>query len=247
VGLSFDTDRGMGARATLGVIVLQTDETLENELRQVFRDPAIALYHARIRSDPLVTKETLARMAKDLPEAARLLPKTLSFDAIGYACTSGATVIGRQAVAAMVRAHHPGVPVTDPITAVVAGCAALRVEKLGFLSPYVPEVSRAMRDLLEDEGFRITGFGSFEQVEDQVVARISEASTLNAIVEIGASPDCDAVFVSCTNLRTFGILAQAEETLGKPVVSSNQAIAWHLLRLAGVGEGVLGPGRLFEV
>ena len=82
-------------------------------------------------------------------------------------------------------------------------------------------------------------------MQDQVVARISETSTLNAIIEIGSSSDCDAVFVSCTNLRSFRILAQAEETLGKPVLSSNQAIAWHLLRLAGVGEGVSGPGRLF--
>ncbi len=247
MGLDFKTDDGMGKRATLGVIVLQSDETLENELRQVYRDPAIALHHARIRSDPLVTKETLARMAKDLPDTAGLLPKSLSFDAIAYACTSGATVIGRQAVAGLVRVHHPGVPVTDPITAVMAGCEALQVKKLGFLSPYVPEVSQAMRGLLEAQGFAITGFGSFEQVQDQVVARITEASTLEAIVEIGAAPDCEAVFVSCTNLRTFGILARAEEVLGKPVISSNQALAWHLSRLAGVSENVVGPGRLFAV
>ncbi len=247
MGLPFDTDRTAGGLATLGAIILQTDETLENELRQVYRDPAIALYHARIRNDPLVTKETLARMKKDLPDTASLLPKTVSFDAIGYACTSGATVIGQDAVAEMVGRHHAGVPVTDPITAVVAGCRALNVKRLGFLTPYVPEVSQAMRRLLEDNGFQVTGFGSFDQVQDRVVARISEASTLKAIMEIGTEPDCDAVFVSCTNLRTFGILAPAEEALGKPVVSSNQALAWHLLRLAGVGEGVPGPGRLFGV
>jgi maleate isomerase len=60
---------------------------------------------------------------------------------------------------------------------------------------------------------------------------------------------CDAVFVSCTNLRTFGILPQAEDQLGKSVVSSNQALCWHLLRLSGIGpdhpEGALGPGQLY--
>jgi len=52
--------------------------------------------------------------------------------------------------------------------------------------------------------------------------------------------------VSCTSLRTFGIVADLEEELGRPVVSSNQALAWHLHRLAGVQDAVPGLGTLFE-
>jgi maleate isomerase len=103
-----------------------------------------------------------------------------------------------------------------------------------------------MRRLLEENGFQVTGFGSFEQQEEQVVSRISQASTLQAILDIGRNSACDAVFASCTNLRTLGLLAEAEQRLGKPVISSNQALAWHLLRLAGDHRNV-GPGRLFEL
>ncbi len=245
--LNFDIDQVSAARASLGLIVLQADETLENELRLVLQDPSIALYHTRIPSHPNVTKETLAQMARDLPAAAGLLPKNTSFDAIGYACTSGATVIGQKVVADKVHEHHPGVAVTDPITAVIAGCRALGVTKLGFLTPYVPEVSEAMRELLEDNGLEVTGFGSFEQEQEKVVSRISEASTLDAIVKVGQSSECDAVFVSCTNLRTFGILAEAEKILGKPVISSNLALLWHLMRLAGVKGRASAPGLLFNV
>ena len=241
MGLPFALEEDGARRATLGVIVLQSDETLENELRQLYADPGIALYHARIPSHPTVTKETLAEMARELPRTAALLPKGVAFDAIGYACTSGATVIGQKVVAAKVQSHHPGVAVTDPITAVMAGCKAL-----GFLTPYLPEVSQAMRRLLEENGFQVAGFGSFEQQEEQVVSRISQASTLQAILDIGRNSACDAVFASCTNLRTLGLLAEAEQRLGKPVISSNQALAWHLLRLAGDHRNV-GPGRLFEL
>lgn len=229
-------------RAILGVIVLQTDETLEAELRRAM--PAdISLLHSRIPSDPEVTPETLARMAAALPEAARLLPSVARPAAIAYACTSGATVIGRDVVAAAIRQHHPKAATTDPISAVIAGLRALGARRIGLLTPYEPPVSARMRALLESEGFEIAAFASFEQTEEAVVARIAEASTLEAI---RAMPPVDAIFASCTNLRTFGIIEAAEAATGVPVISSNSALAWHLLRLAGIGDAS-GPGRLFRL
>lgn len=245
--LDFETDQGNATKAALGVIVLQTDETLENELRQACDIPGLALYHARIPSHPLVTAKTLLQMKKNLPATAALFPDARPMDAIGYACTSGATVIGPDVVAAEIGQIHPGIPVTNPISAVMEACRALQVRKLGFLTPYLPEVSAAMRDLLQDNGFQISAFGSFEQGEERVISRISEGSTLAALERLGADPNCEAVFASCTNLRSFGILAKAEARIGKPVISSNQAFAWHLLKLAGVRAKKPALGRLFSV
>lgn len=245
MALPYRTDAGTGTRATLGVIVLRTDETLENEFRTLFPRDGVALHHARIPSRDAVTPETLREMERDLPAAAALLSPAIPFDAIGYGCTSGATLIGRDRVAALIGDAHPAVRTTDPISAVMAACRALGVTSLGFLTPYVAEVSAAMRRLLEDNGFRIATFGSYEEADEHSVARIAETSTLDAVLQIGAEPRCEAVFVSCTNLRTLGIIAAAEARLGKPVLSSNTALAWHLGRLAGL-EGQDGPGRLFR-
>jgi maleate isomerase len=38
-----------------------------------------------------------------------------------------------------------------------------------------------------------------------------------------------------------------EAQLGKPVTSSNHAMAWHALRIAGYADPVAGYGRLFRV
>ncbi|WP_120498605.1 aspartate/glutamate racemase family protein [Kiloniella sp. EL199] len=244
--LNFTLDKGNAAKVCLGLIVLQADETLKNEFRHAIRDFDVSLFHSRIPSRPSVTKETLAQMAEDMPTAAGLLPQSTTFNAMAYACTSGATVIGPSEVAAKIHTQHPGVPVTDPITAVITACRTLRIKKLGFLTPYLPEVSNAMRTLLEENELQIVSFGSFEQDQEKVVSRISEASMLEAIVRIGKETDCEGVFVSCTNLRTFGVLEEAEKILGKPVVSSNLALIWHMLRLAGVeGQGTV-PGKLFS-
>lgn len=229
-------------RATIGMIVLQTDETLETELRSVIpRD--VSLLHSRIPMQGEVTPETLAAMHAALPEAARLLPATAKPDVVAYACTSGATVIGRENVAAAIHKHHPGADTTDPMSAVVAALTALGAKRIGLLTPYLPEVSAQMRALLEGEGFEIAAFASFEQQEDAVVARISEASTLAAMKSM---PAVDAIFASCTSLRAFGIIDEAEAATGTAVISSNSALAWHVLRLAGVQENC-GPGRLFRL
>ena len=103
-----------------------------------------------------------------------------------------------------------------------------------------------MRQRLEDAGFEIAGFGSFEESNDQVVARISEAAITAAALRIAAAEPCDAIVISCTNLRCLRIIQTIETRLGVPVIASNQALAWHMLRLAGVQDTSVQAGRLFQ-
>lgn len=243
--LPFSLDGGAAGKAALGLIVLQMDETLEAEIRTVFNQPGVALFHTRIPSDEEISSNTLKRMEKELPAVAGLLPSTHPLDVVGYGCTSGATIIGSKRVSALVNQAHPEASVTDPITAVIAALEHLNISKIGFITPYVEEVSAAMRDLLKQNGISVSGVASFEQSQDPVVARISPASILDAIEAVGEDDGIDAVFVSCTNLRCFDIIEQAENKIGKPVISSNQALAWHMLKLADLPTKSMGPGKLF--
>lgn len=244
--LDFITAPPIGHRAMLGVIVLQADETLEPEFRHLLDQPGTALYATRIPSGREVTQATLEAMRTALPAATALLPPSLDFDVIGYGCTSGATVIGSDAVSQLVRGATRVRHVTDPLRAVIAACKSLGVNRLGFVTPYVREVSTAMRAALEDQGLDIAAFGSFEQAEESIVARIAPESVLNAILRVGGDPGCDAVFAACTNLRTLEIVAEAEMRLDKPVLSSNHALAWHMLRLAGIEADPAGQSRLMR-
>ena len=245
--LDFETDTGFGTEAAMGLIVLQTDETIEKELAQLLVQPGTALYHNRIPMRDDVSAETLAQMEIDLPASASLFPRGLKLDVIGYGCTSASTVIGQDGVAAAINKSCPNTHVTDPISATIAACHALGVKKLGFVTPYVADVSAAMRGLLEQNGLEITGFGSFEEDQDPVVARISPASILAAIDTVAAQGECDAVFVSCTSLRVAGIVEEAEKRIGKPVLSSNIALAWHMRQLAGVQGVLTGAGSLMGI
>lgn len=242
---AFETDGGFGTLARLGLIVLSTDESLETEARLVLGDRAVSLMHTRIPAEEDVTPEALRMMENRLPEAARLLPQ--GQDAIGYGCTSASTVIGPERVAELVRGHHASAQVSNPISAVVAALSALEVGRIAYVSPYVPSVTAPMRAYLEAQGVTTVIEESFAEGDDRTVAHISEKSTKNMMLDAIAKAEVEAVFVSCTNLRTFGIIDEVERETGLPVVSSNQALLWHLLKLGAVDARGWGPGRLFSL
>lgn len=229
----------------IGLIVLQADETLERDLRQLI-PPETNLLVSRIPSGAEVTEETLGRMATDLPAATKLLPQKQNYAAIGYGCTSGAAVIGPAQVAALIRAAAPVTQVTDPVTALLAACTAMKILRLGILSPYVADVSVHLRKVLAQNDISTPVFGSFNEAAEDKVVRIAPASILAAAETLAASGGIDALFLSCTNLRTLELIAPLEARLGLPVLSSNQVIGWHLMRLAGLAHQSSGFGQLFK-
>lgn len=234
----------IGTRATLGLIVLQVDETLEQDFRRMFAPPRVAQYVSRIPSGAELTPGTIATMEQTLPAAARLLPPAAPFDVIGYGCTSGTTLIGAARVAALVRQGAQTRHVTDPLTAALAACTALGLRSLSIVSPYVDSVSTPVRQAFQAQGIAVPRTVSFGEEIEARVARIAPESIHGAALSVGDSGE--AVFLSCTNLRTLDIIDDLEQRLGKPVLSSNQVLAWHMARLAGGGVQAAGPGRLLR-
>lgn len=243
--LPFQTDGGVGTRANLGLIVLRTDQTVEDEFRYLLPDTGgIALYETRIHNDVVITPETLRATADGIPGGVALFPD-VPFSVIGFACTSASLTVGEDEVTRRVQAGLPGVAVTNPVTAVRAALAALGAERIALLTPYLPGINQSLRAALMARGMDIPVMASFNESDDNTVARISPQSLEEAILDIGASQDCDAVFVSCTSLRLARRAAQIEAKLGKPVTSSNHALVWHMLRLAGIADVIPGAGTLF--
>jgi maleate isomerase len=243
--LPFSLDGGVCHRAAIGLIVLATDQTIEHEWRQMLRVDGVGLYESRLYNSASITPETLAEMEKDIKGATALISPG-PMDVIAFGCTSGAMVIGEERVFERIREARPDVACTTPITAALAGLNALGAKRIALLTPYVRSINEWMRDYIEERGVTVPVMGSFNHENDNEVARIDSDSITRAILTVGASDNVDAVFVSCTSLRVAHLAESLEARLGKPVLSSNHAMAWHSLRLAGIREPILGWGRLFR-
>ena len=154
-------------------------------------------------------------------------------------------MIGEARVDELIRDVHPAAKTTNPLSASKAALLALGIRRIALVTPYSIDVTLQLQESLSTAGFEINAVATFDQMDDFTVARISANSILNAILEIGKRDDCDGVFVSCTSLRTMQIIGDAETKLGKPVISSNQALAWHMMRLACISYRPFNAGGLF--
>lgn len=231
IPLPYTLDADDPTTPPMGLIVLQADETLEGDMRMALHDDPTPLYISRIPSAPTVTSDNLGAMASDLETAAALLPNTRPYRVVGYGCTSASAVIGSKAVEGYVQRACDVTHVTNPLRATIACAAALGISRLALISPYVEEVNVPLRTAFADAGLNTDVFGSFGEPEEAKVARISAASMIEAGRTLGADPAVDGVFLSCTNLRTRGILSHLAHAIGKPVLSSNQTLSWHMKRL----------------
>lgn len=216
----------------LGLIVLQVDETIEQDFRHLFAPDSVKLHISRIPSGAELTPDSIAQMETALPTAAGLLPPGL--DVVGYACTSGTTLIGAGRVRDLVMGAAQTRAATDPLTAALAKCRVLGLTRIGIVSPYIASVATPIRAAFESAGITVPATLSFGEEVEAKVARIAPASIANAARALARQAELDGIFLSCTNLRTRDILAPLSVELGLPVLSSNQCLGWHMASLCGM-------------
>ena len=216
----------------MGLIVLQVDETIEGEFRKAFRTSKNQIFVTRIPSGLEVTTKTLTSMEHHISASAKLLPQSREFSVIGYGCTSASAIIGSEKISDLIKSGCSTREVTNPLLAATEYAKHLGVTKLALLSPYIEEVNTPLRKAFEINGLSTEAFGTFGEGQEEKVARISESSTIEAAITLGQDPSTEAVFISCTNLRTFNCLDKIANKIGKPVFSSNQSLAWHMKKLS---------------
>lgn len=246
--LPFDLDGGIARRASIGLIVLATDYTIEHEWRQLYAEiDGVALYQSRIYNENNVTPETLRAMAPRITDCANVITPDTGVDVIAYGCTSASMAIGEEKVFDYIKASKPGSKCTTPITAAFAAFDAFKAKRIAVLTPYTAEVNKIVSEYVTARGYQVPVFGSFNEGQDTLVARITPESIEKAVRELIKHAEVDAVFVSCTSVRLMEACADLEKSLGIPLTSSNHAMAWHALRLAGIDDQLGQFGSLYDL
>lgn len=248
--LPYELGAGIGHAAKIGMVVLSSDYTVDHEFRQVFGEQSIAdsigIFQTRVENSPEVTPQTLAAMEQKIPIALKTILPGETLDVVAYCCTSASTVLGEQTVFDRIAEVQPQAKATTPITAAFAAFKAFSAKRIAVLTPYRRDVNQVLRQYIVDAGFEVPVFGSFNQELDPLVARIDIPSLEKAIDRLVSDASVDAVFVSCTSIRMLEAVKSIEDKIGLPVTTSNHAMAWHCLRLAGSNTQLPLLGSLFQ-
>ncbi len=143
------------------------------------------------------------------------------------------------------RRGKPGTPVTNPALATRFALASFRATRVSLLTPYPPAASEQVAAYLGRHNIDLASYHCLNIADDRDIARVDTASILSA-VEAVDHPDAEAVVVSCTALQAVSVVPELERSLGKPIITSNQASLWMIMRLAGMDHTVSKGGRLFQ-
>ena len=229
----------------IGLIALATDYTVDRDFARICDPNSEGVYVTRIDYHNPTTPENLRRTGPLLTEAAAQILPGEPLDVIAYGCTSASVVLGEQAVVDFITSGRPGVKCTTPASAALAAFEAVGVKRISVLTPYNQDVTTEVATYFKAHGLEIAGATYLNFLDDREMAKIAHSS----IIEAGSAAmadDADALFLSCTALRSVECVAALEERLGKPVITSNQALAWRAMRLAGSDRKVAGFGRLLS-
>lgn len=233
------------AVARLGVIALSTDLTSEGDFYRQIPEDRASLYVTRVAFENPTTPENLRKMAPRIRSAAELLLPVGPLDAVCYSCTAASVVIGDQEVAQVINEVLADVPVVTPSGAALMAFKQLGVKKVSVLTPYRIETSEPMASYFTSQGLEIQKFHCLGIDDDREMARVTRQTIVAATLATD-TPDTEAFFVSCTALPAIHAIEEIERITGKPVVTSNQATAWALMRHAGIEGGRKDFGNLFN-
>ncbi len=226
----------------IGVIALATDFNIEADLRRLYPQDVTA-FTSRVRNINPLTISNLRRMEPGISAAADCILPGTPMDAMIYACTSGTVAIGVERITELVQQSCPGVPVTNPVSAALAAFDTLQASRISILTPYTESVNAEIVEFFTQQGIEVLNISGFGFEDDTAMTYIQPQDIAEAAID-ACHPDADLLFISCTALRASYVIDSLEQQLHKPVISSNQLLAWHSLKLAGYPQPVNGFGQL---
>ena len=233
----------------IGALIPPGNVTVEREFAQFVPSGVFVHYNRLYRPTVSVDKEGLLSMIKSAEQASRGLAQA-GVETIVYACTSGSFLSGpgrEDEIGESIR-QWTGLPAFTTSTSVIKGLKALNAQRVFMLTPYPDDIHAQEIEFLKFRGIAVDGDDTFRCTDTVQIRDIpSEAVAERVLQHRARASQCDAVFLSCTNLLTLDQISNLERKLGVPVTSSNHCTLWAALTHMKVVTSGLGLGKLFEL
>jgi maleate isomerase len=242
-GMALMLSRGSGALPKLGIIIPSSNTTMETEFNWIGKD-RYSTHATRLRLRRVTIGE-LEIMEKGVGEAASLLADA-AVDIIAYGCTTGSLFRGLGHDIEITKQIHEktGLPTVATSGCVKKALMSLNASRVCVATPYTVEVNNLEKKFLEDNGFEVTNIKGLGIEENLDIGNTQRHSIIELVRKVN-DDKAQAIFISCTNLPTINIINYIEQAMKKPVISSNTATLWSMLKTINLDSSWINYGRIF--
>ncbi|GAA4494218.1 Asp/Glu/hydantoin racemase [Actinoallomurus oryzae] len=228
--------------AQVGVgVVAPFDFALDRELWRWAPDH-VSLYMTRLPFVPVPVTVEMASALADVDTVRRATRDVLAPEplVVAFACASGSFVHGAEGERLLSQSIlDAGAPAaTTTSGALVESLRLLGVSRIAVVTPYIDSVTDRLLTFLGEHGIETgssVGLGLMNHIW-----KVGYSEVVAAVRAVDR-PDAEAIFVSCTNVPTYDIIAPLERALGKPVLTANQVTMCAALR--AMGAQAMGTGQ----
>lgn len=217
-------------KGRIGMIVPSSNSNLEPDCFLLV--PAgVTLHFTRIGGydvDDIPDGEEMRSFASQSLDDTLGLLADAAIDVIAYGCTSATLAHGYAFDQAFQQkmATKTGVSAFTAAGAIVEALSVLDVSRIAFTSPYVPRLNEEAIAFLAECGIEtVSHVGTIKPLS----SREQNALTPDDAYQLACkadSPQAEAIVISCTDFRVLEVLDMLERELGKPVITSNQALMY---------------------
>lgn len=234
----------------LGVIVPSADVVVEPNFQRYLPESVVYYVSRSNQKNEQLNGNTLDLIVNGAFEAAESLAHAKP-ELICFCCTAASFIRGPgwdRELAARISKSAGGIPATTTSSAMLEALQALNARTIFMITPYPAERYAVEIEFFRAAGIEVKGHDHFVCKMGWEIPAIRPEQVLEkARRNRDAIEGCDAVFFSCTNLRSMQVAEQVEKEIGVPVVTSNQSTVWLALGRLGVDARTVKAGRLFQV
>jgi maleate cis-trans isomerase len=225
-----------------GILVPSTNTTCETEFCRLPAD--LQVHTARLGKDG--TSPFSPSLDADVVYQSKLLGDA-RVEVIALAQTSASLFADDYDEVTVKRmTEASGVPSLTSAQAIGRALCALGTRRIAIATPYSDEViARAKRYYETRYGIAVIATESLGATNSYAIGKMDAGVAQAAFSRIDR-PDIDALVVPGGNFPTMDWIAPWERLFAKPVVTTNQAVLWAVMRAMRINMPLSGKGRLLE-
>lgn len=227
-------------RARIGVVVPVTNTNLEPDM-YMLRPPGVSVHFMRSGGydiDAIPDEKQMQNYSdspyEDVVDALNICKS----DIILYGCTSATLAQGPEFDADFCRKieTRTSVQTITAASSLVEAMTDLGIKRFAFSSPYVASLSDYAISFIESFDMQcVSRHDSSTPLSNDAVAAITLAQILE-MAQAADSTEAEAIVLSCTDMRATEAIVDIEQALGKPVITSNQAMMHATLKRLGIAH-----------